>query len=128
MNANDWEKQFLEKVKGLLNEGVENLDRQTGQRLEHIRIKALKAAREKPSGFFTPLRWVMVGGFATATMAAVALFFWLNPSPGNLPVRQVEDFEIITSQERIDFYQNLDFYRWLATEENGPTQGKHSNV
>jgi len=128
MNANDWEKQFLEKVKGLLNEGVENLDRETGQRLEHIRIKALEAAREKPSGFFTPLRWVLVGGFATATMAAVALFFWLNPSPGTLPVRQVEDFEIITSQERIDFYQNLDFYRWLATEENGPTRGKRSNV
>ena len=119
MNANDWERQFLEKVKGLLNEGVENLDRQTGQRLEHIRIKALEAAREKRSGFFTPLRWVMVGGFATATMAAVALFFWLNTSPGDLPVKQVEDFEIITSQEPIDFYQNLDFYRWLATKENG---------
>jgi hypothetical protein len=124
MKANDWENQFLEKVKGLLNEGVENLDRQTGERLEHIRIKALEAASEKPSGFFTPLRWVMVGGLATATMAAVALFFWLNPSPGNFPVRQDEDFEIITSQERIDFYQNLDFYRWLATEENGPTHGE----
>ncbi len=125
MNSNDREKQFLEKVKGLLDEGVENLDSQTGQRLERIRIKALESAREKSSGFFTPLRWVMVGGFATA---ALALFFWLNPSPGTLQVRQVEDFEIITSQERIDFYQNLDFYRWLATEESGPTRGKHSNV
>jgi hypothetical protein len=118
----------LEKVKGLLNEGVENLDHQTGQRLEHIRIKALEAAREKPSGFLTPLRWVMVGGFATATMAVVALFFWLNPSSVTLPFKQVEDFEIITSQERIDFYQNLDFYRWLATEEKGPAQGKSNNA
>ena len=126
MNANDREKHFLEKVEGLLNEGVENLDSQTGRRLAHIRIKALEAAREKRSGFFTPLRWVMVGGFATATMAAVALFFWLNTSPGDLPVKQVEDFEIITSQERIDFYQNLDFYRWLATKENGEAKGRTS--
>jgi len=126
MNANDREKHFLEKVKDLLNEGVENLDRQTGQRLENIRIKALEASKEKRSGFFTPLRWIMVGGFATATMAAAALFFWLSTSPGDLPARHVEDFEIITSEERIDFYQNLDFYRWLATKENGEVKRRTS--
>jgi hypothetical protein len=70
----------------------------------------------------------MVGSFAAATMAAVAVFFWLSPSPEPLPTTgQVEDLEIITSQERLDFYQNLDFYRWLETNENGVrTNGKAS--
>lgn len=124
MNTNDREKHFLEKAKDLLKESVENLDSETRQRVAQIRISALRAADEKRSGFFTPLRWIMVGGFATATMAAIALFFWLSASPGDLPARPIEDFEIITSQERIDFYQNLEFYRWLATIENGPAPGK----
>ena len=128
MNASDQEKHFLEKARNLLNEGVENLDRQTCQCLQNIRIRALRAMEESRSALLVPLRWIMVGGFATATVAAVALFFWLSTSPENLPAKQAEDFEIITSQEKIDFYQNLDFYRWLATEENGPRRVNRSNI
>ena len=126
MNANDQEKHFLENVQSLLNEGAKSLDSQTSQRLEHIRLRALSAGEERRSGIFLPWRWAMVGGLATATMAAVALFFWLNTSPGDLPAKRIEDFEIITSQDRIDFYQNLEFYRWLAAVEKGPTKGKAS--
>jgi len=128
MNASDQEKHFLEKARNLLNESVENLDRQTCQCLQNIRIGALRAMEESRAGLLVPLRWIMVGGFATATAAAVALFFWLSTSPENLPAKQAEDFEIITSQEKIDFYQNLDFYRWLATEENGPRRVNRSNI
>jgi len=128
MNASDQEKHFLEKARDLLNEGVENLDRQTCQCLQNMRVGALRAVEESRARLLVPLRWIMVGGFATATVAAVALFFWLNTSPQILPAKHVEDFEIITSQERIDFYQNLDFYRWLATEENGPRRRNRSNI
>jgi len=126
MKERDREEYFLGKVQDLLNEGAEHLDPQTRERLERVRIRALSAGEEK-GGFFTPLRWIMIGGFATATMAATALFFWLHTSPpGALPAKQIEDFEIITSREQMDFYQNLDFYRWLATEQNGPGKGKTS--
>ena len=120
------EKLFLENVKGLLNEGAENLDRRTQQRLEHVRIEALKSVEEKRAGFFTPLRWAMVGGFASATVAAVGLLFWLPTSPVVLPARHIEDLEIITSVEHIDLYQNLDFYRWLAIKENDRRKGETS--
>jgi hypothetical protein len=128
MNPKDPEKLLLEKAKDLLNLGAETLGPQTARRLEGIRVRALSAAEEKRPGFFSPRRWVMVGGFAAATMAAVALFFWLSPSPEPLPTTgQVEDLEIITSQERIDFYQNLDFYHWLETTGKGVrTNGKVS--
>ncbi len=127
MNAKDLEKQFLGEVRGLLNQGTATLDFRTKERLEQVRISALRAGGERRPGFFTPLRWIMVGSFATATMAAVALFFWLHPSPGVLPARHFDDFEIVTSREHIDLYQNLDFYRWLVKRENDPARGKVSD-
>lgn len=118
MNAKDPEELFLEKVQGILDHGTENLGSRTEERLEDIRGQALMAAGEKRSRFFPPRRWVLAGSFAMVTLAAVGLFLWLSPSTETLPEGEIEDLEIITSQERIDFYQNLDFYRWLGSEEN----------
>ncbi len=126
MNDHDLENQFLGITKELLGDGVRNLEPESRERLEQIRTKALRLVKEPRTGFFTPMRWIMVGGFATATMAAAALFFWLSASPGYLAVRHVEDFEILTSREQIDFYQNLEFYRWLATKEKAPIKEKVS--
>jgi hypothetical protein len=123
MIVNDSETHFLEKTKDLLNESIENLDSLTKLRLERIRLKALSAFKEKPSRFFLPLRWIVFGSLATSTIATVALFFFLNTSPGDFPARHIEDFEIITFQERIDFHQDLNFYRWLAAQ-NGLTKGR----
>jgi hypothetical protein len=47
MKASDQEKHFLGKVKDLLDEGVENLNGQTRERLEYVRIRALRSAEEK---------------------------------------------------------------------------------
>ena len=118
MNAKDPEELFLERAKDLLERGVENLGPQTERRLEGIRFLALSADEEKRPGFFSLRRWIMVGSFAAATAATVALFFWMSPSPQPLPTGRVEDLEIITAKERLDFYQNIDFYRWLGTKEN----------
>jgi hypothetical protein len=123
MIVDDQEKHFLEEARDLLNKGVENLDSRATKRLGYIRTNALRAVEEKASRFFLSSRWLMFGGLATATMAAVVFFFWLNPSPVDFPVRHIEDFEIITSKDRIDFYQDLEFYRWMTTQ-NGPTQAK----
>jgi len=116
MMGNGQEEFFLERTKDLLNRSTQNLDSATRQRLAHIRVKALSAFEEKPAGFFLPLRWLTFGSLATAAIAAVGLFFFLKSSPGDFPARQIEDFEIITSQERIDFYQDLEFYRWMVTQ------------
>jgi hypothetical protein len=47
MKANDREKLLLGKVKELLDEGVENLNGQTRERLEQLRIRALRSDEEK---------------------------------------------------------------------------------
>jgi len=126
MKTPEAEKLFLENVSGLLNEGIQNLDRSIQQRLEHARIEALKSDAQKRAGFFIPLRWTMVGGFATIIAVAAGLFFWLPTSPVVFPAKHIEDLEIITSAEHIDFYQNLDFYLWLATKEDSLKKRKTS--
>jgi len=118
MNAKDPEKLFLEKVQRLLDQGAQNLGSQTEQRLEEVRLGALSGAHEKRSRFFLPPRWVLAGSFAMATLVAAALFFFLSPSTEILPTGDLDELEIITSRERIDIYQNLDFYRWLGSKEN----------
>jgi len=120
MIGNEEEKVFIEKAKGLLDRAAENLDGPTRQRLEDIRMKALKAAEKNRSGFFFPYRWMTIGGVATAAIAAVILFFRVQTSINEVPISSIEDFEIIGFHERIDFNQDLDFYRWLATQD-GPT-------
>jgi len=125
VNGLESEKRLLQEARELLNAGVENLDPPTERRLREIRIRALQAAQEQRPGFLSPRRWVMAGSFAAAALAAV-FFLWTSPSPDPLPkTGQVEDLEILTSQERIDFYQNLDFYRWLEKKGAGP--GKNGN-
>jgi len=126
MNANVQEKHLLEKIKDLLDQGMEDLNSLTGQRLENLRINALRALEEKHLPFFTPWHWIVVGGFSTAMIATAVFFLWVSPSPAVLPVSRVDDFEIITSRDHIDFYQNLDFYHWLVTTGNDPVKGKAS--
>ena len=118
MNAKDPEELFLEKVQDFLDQGTENLGSPTERRLEEIRGQVLMAAGQKRSSFLPPRRWVLAGSFAMVTLVAVGLFLWLSPSTESPPAGDIEDLEIITSQERIDFYQNLDFYRWLGSKED----------
>ena len=118
MNTKDPEKLFLEKVQHLLDQGAKNLGSRTERRLEEARLDALSAVEGKRSGFFLPRRWVLAGSFAMATLVAAALFFFLSPSTDTLPTGDLDELEIITSRERLDIYQNLDFYRWLGSKEN----------
>lgn len=113
------EKEFLKEAKDLLEKSSEKLDPRTKQRIAAVRLQALSSGQEKPSPFFTPFRWILAGSSSIVTVVALALFFWFSGSPGEIPVKNLEDFEILTSREQIDIYQNVDFYRWLATEGTG---------
>jgi hypothetical protein len=117
MIGQDQERDFLEEAKALLDETARNLDNRTRKGLAQIRINALASVGEKLPGFFSFWRWITVGGLATATVAGVALFFFLKTSPANLPAGPIQDLEIITSREPIDFYENLEFYRWMAAQD-----------
>ncbi len=118
MNEQEKEKKIVEKIRSFLDESAESLSPEIRLRLQEARFQALKAAEKKPRFLSFP-RWITVGGLATATTATLAIFFWFNVPSVEIPAKQVEDFEILTSKEQIDFYNDLEFFRWLAAKENG---------
>jgi len=119
MNEQEREKEFVEKIRGFLDESVENLNPDIRLGLQEARFQALGAAEKRRAWFFPFPRWMTVGGLATAATAILAFFFWYNPPSLEAPTKQVEDFEILTSKEQIEFYKDLDFFLWLDTKENG---------
>jgi hypothetical protein len=118
MNEIQKEDPFLGKIKGLLDESTENLDPRVCLRLQQARLQALEARRTSRFSFFAIPRWITIGGLATVATAILAFFFLFNVPKPDFPAKQAEDFEILTSKEHIDFYNDLEFFRWLATKEN----------
>lgn len=115
----DREKLLLKRAKQSLEESAEILDEKTLERLRRIRQGAVeKAFGENRRPFFELPRLAMLGGFVTAAAAAFVLFLWLHVPQTDIPVKTPEDFEIILAKDQIEFYEDLDFYDWLATSEN----------
>jgi hypothetical protein len=113
MKSEDRDKELLERVKGTLDESCASLDGETLHRLRGIRLAALDKAPADRRPFFL-WRGFTAGGFATAAVLVVAVSLWMSTFRAPLPEKQVEDLEIITSQEHIDLYEDLEFYKWLA--------------
>ena len=47
----------------------------------------------------------------------VAILMWFTV-PTSLPPTDIEDLELLAAHEGIEFYSDLDFYDWLATQSN----------
>jgi len=112
---------FLSAAKSTLERRVDEIDEHTQTRLGAIRRQAVDAAISKhtvASPVFT--RWVLpVGGLATAFAAVlVTVTLWTQEPVNNAaPVAALEDLNLLTGNEEIDFYQELEFYEWLAVNE-----------
>jgi hypothetical protein len=120
----DWTSQ----AKQMLDESTENLDAATLSRLNRARQSALESARPRR------LRsWFVPAGLAgaCAVLLAVAVV-WHRPAPQNvsdpfLPSATAtlsqpgaafagNDLDLVSSDDSIEFYQDLDFYAWLETQ------------
>lgn len=113
MNKEERENQLVERIRGFLDESAESLNPDLCRRLQEARLRALGAGEHRRPRFFFFPKWITVGSLATVATTVLVFFFWFNvPSP-EIPAKQVEDFEILTSKEQIDFYKDLDFFLWL---------------
>ena len=114
-----------------LDQRLEALDGETRRRLARIRRQVLeRAEREgaleqkgKKAGSPTvpassQRRWAEWGGLAAVAASAllvVALGWQENVPPLEPPL--VEDLELLSTKEEIDFFEELDFYLWLVEEQ-----------
>lgn len=104
---------LIAAARAVLDRSVDRLDPEIAVKLQRARIQALDA---RP----WPVRWLLAGGLVTASLAALAVTLVLSRPVPVVPVHHVDDFEIVTTSEAMDFYDEIEFYRWLA-DHHGET-------
>lgn len=101
------ESSLMQRVKIILDHSVDELDQQTILRLQRARLDALTP---RPSS----TRWMFAGTLATLSIAVLALTLWMSKPVTVMPVHEPNDLEVVTAAENLEFYDEIDFYRWLA--------------
>lgn len=117
MNHQDSDKQMIDQVKRSLDQQADELDAATLSKLRQARARALDEMGHKTSRLKSGALWT--GGLATAGACAVALMLvW--PEDPEITTEfgpAIADAEMLSDENSIEFYQELDFYIWLDQQE-----------
>lgn len=117
MNEDDHS--FIKKIKQELDEGTERLPAGIQSRLTRMRHEALEAGERQGflarfTGLNPALRWP---GLVTASVAVLAVFLYFQTPGGIQP--NLEDIDLLASEDQLELYEELEFYAWLAEQEVG---------
>lgn len=123
---------LLLSVKQNLDRSCAALDGATQSRLNAMRHAALAEGQRRVAGGafgrfgrLGSLRMPQLlpfGGVITACALAIAILVQLPslPGSGSLPdTAPVEDLDLLVATEELDFYEEIEFYQWLATSDAG---------
>ncbi len=116
MMSEEHDKVFVDEVRRLLSATEAETDPRIRMRLKSARLRALDAAAEQVPWYLRFPRLITVGSLAT--VAVIAVSFWILAERGPLPAGPVEDLELLTNKEQIELYNDLDFYRWLESSDH----------
>ena len=129
------DQQFINEVKAVFDHSVEQVDVETVSRLNNIRNTALDAALKGSEPFNTVLRlgqinallkraptplmwrWIFYPASAFAAASLAIIIFNVVQHDVSTVTIKTEDIEIISAIDGLDFYEDLEFYRWLEDYE-----------
>jgi hypothetical protein len=114
------EQLLLSAAKSTLEHNIDQIDEQVQSRLAVARRQAINAYSTKQSVPARYSHWILpIGGLATVGAALlVVVTLWTMPTGQYVePVAVLEDINLLTGSEDIDFYQELEFYEWLVVNE-----------
>jgi len=116
MNDNHQEKEFVSQVKKILDSSIENLDAGTLSRLTQARNKSLESLKGKMR---KPYYWMTASaaGLLAAGLIMFVTMFPFNKAEKTKIETAIEHFEMVTTTEHFDLFENLDFYIWLEVEK-----------
>ena len=101
------EARFVAALKRELDRSSEALDGMTIVRLRAARLRALDA-RPRPRA------WLLAGGLTGASLAAALIAVLLLAPAVAPPTIGLEQFYLLSENDSLDLYDDLEFYRWLA--------------
>lgn len=117
---NETEDRLLEKARLAFRESVAALDAATLRRLREARERALQQTRTPPAVWRRPA-WGASLSVAAIVVAAVigGLVWWNLNSQPSVPfaANSGEDMAIVLSNDNLDMYADMDFYRWLQAQQ-----------
>jgi hypothetical protein len=114
----DLQTDFEQRSRELLQQSAEQLDGTTRSRLtqaRHAALDAIKQRQRKGMGGY----WLLPATGAAA--AVVAVLFVQQPAPEQVaittptssPVAVIDAMDIVTAEDSLEFYRDVDFYAWL---------------
>jgi hypothetical protein len=107
---------FIKSIKVELDKSADNLDAETQSKLNQLRQKAISDRKSyRHSIFSIPV--------ATALAGCLTIAIFINipdeeviPS-NNLSSAVIDDMELLSNSEDLEFLENLEFYEWLNEYE-----------
>lgn len=109
------EHDLVASAKRLLDQATDDLDPTTLAKLQQARKRALARKESRFSWIFRPLPLAGACG-SVLTAAALALLLVLHPSDQEeIENNLVADLGIITAEESVEFFEDIEFYQWLST-------------
>jgi hypothetical protein len=117
MKNDETENDFLVDARTALQESARRLDDGTLTQLRSARERAVVES-SRPAG----RRWVWMGVTAVVAGGAVlTVSLWVNGTPehpmGVPGVENIDDVDLLSGSEGVQFYQDLEFYRWLDNDQ-----------
>ncbi len=103
------EKDLIDHIKRHLDESVEDIDAPTAARIAVARATALREGTKRRLVWYWP-----AVGVATAAAVLLAFMITFRSVPPQLTAEHQEELKVIASEQNMEFYENLDFYAWLA--------------
>jgi hypothetical protein len=115
MKPKQTDAEFTDRVRTELDRSVDLLEPDVTIRLRRARHRALAQQSETRTGWLNSKRLLP----AVAAAAVLVLFAFLidyRTPPATQLTSEIEDVEILASDDNPDFFRELDFYSWLVEE------------
>ena len=112
--------EFENRLRQELEKGSDDLDPVIAARLQAARKTALAAADKPSFGGWRQHRPLIAGSVtAVLVLSVVIMAPWQQGNDETGLVAAMEDLELMSSKDGLEFYEQLEFYQWLDEQHAG---------
>lgn len=114
------EKILISAIKQTLDNSEHELDKGTLNKLQQARTTAVQHSVRPGTNrsYFNPWLRPVTGAAVIALCVGLLFSVWHSGSTDYTEISSIEDLQILSEAEDFKLYEELEFYQWLADEED----------